>query len=186
MTNNAGPNLKEISQMLNIVCTKKDKSVLEVSIKNPYMLGFPLVASDKFITIFIQNGYTVALIEQVTPPPEPKRKCTNVFSPSTFISSTPNVDTNYAVCLYLEYESQKLKKQTQINTLPEGLINSALIFKSINQDLIKPQSTTVLEVIDEEERSQDYDFEEEIEEEVEEKEDLDAELEKELNELQED
>ena len=117
MTNTAGPNLKEISQMLNIVCTKKDKSVLEVSIKNPYMLGFPLVASDKFITIFIQNGYTVALIEQVTPPPEPKRKCTNVFSPSTFISSTPNVDTNYAVCLYLEYESQKLKKQTQINSL---------------------------------------------------------------------
>jgi DNA mismatch repair protein MutS len=117
MTNNAGPNLKEISQMLNIVCTKKDKSVLEVSIKNPYMLGFPLVASDKFITILIQNGYTVALIEQVTPPPEPKRKCTNVFSPSTFISSTPNVDTNYAVCLYLEYESQKLKKQTQINPL---------------------------------------------------------------------
>jgi DNA mismatch repair protein MutS len=117
MTNNTGPNLKEISQMLNIVCTKKDKSVLEVSIKNPYMLGFPLVASDKFITILIQNGYTVALIEQVTPPPEPKRKCTNVFSPSTFISSTPNVDTNYAVCLYLEYESQKLKKQTQINPL---------------------------------------------------------------------
>ena len=64
MTNNAGPNLKEISQMLNIVCTKKDKSVLDTSIKNPYMLGFPLVASDKFITILIQNGYYTHIIHQ--------------------------------------------------------------------------------------------------------------------------
>jgi DNA mismatch repair protein MutS len=117
MTRESGPNLKEISQLLNIVCTKKDKSVLEVSIRNPYMLGFPLVASDKFITLLVQNGYTVVLIEQVTPPPEPKRKMTNVYSPSTFISSTPTVETNYAVCLYLEYESQKLKKGQSINSL---------------------------------------------------------------------
>ena len=117
MTNNAGPNLKEISQLLNIVCTKKDKSILEVSIRNPYMLGFPLVASDKFITLLVQNGYTVVMIEQVTPPPEPKRKMTNVYSPSTFISSTPTVETNYAVCLYLEYESQKLKKAQSNSSL---------------------------------------------------------------------
>jgi DNA mismatch repair protein MutS len=117
MTNEGGPNLREISQLLNIVCTKKDKSILEVSIRNPYMLGFPLVASDKFITLLIQNGYTIALIEQVTPPPEPKRKCTNIYSPSTFISPTPNVETNYAVCLYFEYESQKLKKTSSISSL---------------------------------------------------------------------
>lgn len=117
MTNEAGPNLREISQILNIVCTKKDKSILEVSIRNPYMLGFPLVATDKFITLLIQNGYTIALIEQVTPPPEPKRKCTNIYSPSTFISPTPNVETNYAVSLYFEYESQKLKKNSNISSL---------------------------------------------------------------------
>ncbi len=117
MTNEAGPKLKELSQLLNIICTKKDKSILEVSIKNPYMIGFPLVSSDKFITLLIQNGFTVILIEQVTPPPDPKRKVTNIFSPSTYISPTPDNDTNYAVCLYLEYESQKLNKTNSISSL---------------------------------------------------------------------
>jgi DNA mismatch repair protein MutS len=117
MTNEAGPKLKELSQLLNIICTKKDKSILEVSIKNPYMIGFPLVSSDKFITLLIQNGFTVVLIEQVTPPPDPKRKVTNIFSPSTYISPTPNSDTNFALCLYLDYESQKLTKTNTISSL---------------------------------------------------------------------
>jgi DNA mismatch repair protein MutS len=117
MTNNEGPNLKDLSQLLNIICTKKDKSILEVSIKNPYMIGFPLVSSEKFITLLIQNGYTVVLIEQVTPPPDPKRKVTQIYSPSTYISSTPDTNNNFALCLYLEYESQKIKKSAITNSL---------------------------------------------------------------------
>ena len=76
------------------------------------MLGFPLVSSEKFIILLISNGFTVATIDQVTPPPEPERKCTNVFSPSTFIGTTPDINTSYAVCLYFDYEAQnKLKKK---------------------------------------------------------------------------
>jgi DNA mismatch repair protein MutS len=118
MTNTEGPNLKIISNTLNIICTKKDKSILEVSIKNPYMLGFPLVSADKFISLLIQNSYTVILIDQVTPPPNPQRKCTNIFSPSTYISPTPNIENNYAIYLYFEYESQKISKnKTQLASL---------------------------------------------------------------------
>ena len=40
MTNEEGPKLKELSNILNIICTKKDKSRLEVSIKNPYMIHY--------------------------------------------------------------------------------------------------------------------------------------------------
>ena len=68
-----GPNLSEISEILNIVCTRKDKSVNEISEKNPYMLGFPLVAGTKFINILVESGYTVIIVDQVTPPPKPKR-----------------------------------------------------------------------------------------------------------------
>ena len=110
MTNTQGPNLRELSQMLNIIYTKRDKSVREVNIKNPYMLGFPLVSADKFITLLINNGFTVVTIDQITPPPEPERACTNVFSPATYISPTPTVNTNYAVVLYFSYEKQLKKK----------------------------------------------------------------------------
>ena len=121
MTNDAGPNLKELSQLLNIICTKKDKTVKEISIKNPYMLGFPLVSTDKFITLLINAGFTIATIEQVTSPPEPQRKCTNIYSPSTYISNTPTVDTNYAVILYFEYETQKLRNKTSLPLLCTGM-----------------------------------------------------------------
>ena len=121
MTEQYGPNLKEISQILNIICTKKDKSVKEISVKNPYMLGFPLVSTDKFITLLINAGFTIATIDQVTAPPEPLRKCTNIFSPSTYISLTPTIDTNYAVLLYFEYETQKLRNKNSIPLLCTGM-----------------------------------------------------------------
>lgn len=122
-TDTEGPNLKEISGLLNIVFTKKDKTNLSVSSSNPYMLGFPLVSSEKFIILLINNGFTVATIDQVTPPPEPERKCTNVFSPSTFIATTPDINNSYAVCLYFDYETQNKLKKNQIN----GGINSSLL-----------------------------------------------------------
>ena len=102
-----GPNLSSISEILNIVCTRKDKSVNEISEKNPYMLGFPLVAGTKFINILVENGYTVITVDQTTPPPKPKREVTCIYSPGTYIEGQVKPDTNYIVCIYLEEESQK-------------------------------------------------------------------------------
>lgn len=102
-----GPNLKEIGDLINTICTKKDKSIKEVSISNPYLVGFPMVATEKFVSILIRNGYTLIMVDQVTDPPEPKREVTNIYSPSTYIGSTNVVDTNYATCIYVEYEKQK-------------------------------------------------------------------------------
>jgi DNA mismatch repair protein MutS len=120
-TDSEGPNLKEISGLLNIVFTKKDKTNLNVNSSNPYMLGFPLVSSEKFIILLISNGFTVATIDQVTPPPEPERKCTNIFTPSTFIGTTPDINTSYAVCLYFDYESQNKLKKNQVNGGTNGV-----------------------------------------------------------------
>ena len=106
-TDTEGPNLKEIADLLNTVCTKKDKNVKEVSMSNPYLVGFPMVATDKFISLLIKNGYTLIMVDQVTAPPEPKRQVTNIYSPSTYIGTTNTIDHNYATCIYLEYEKQK-------------------------------------------------------------------------------
>ena len=105
-----GPNLIQIADILNIVCTRKDKSITEISEKNPYMLGFPIVASNKFINILLENGYTIIMIDQVTPPPKPKREVTNIYSPGTYIEGQQKPDNNYIVCVYLEEELQKNSK----------------------------------------------------------------------------
>ena len=96
-----GFDLQKISDVLNIIVSKKIKSILEVSNKNPYMLGFPSVTLPKFLKILIDNGFTVVIGDQITPPPNPKRAITAVYSPGTYIDeNTP--DTNNILSIYIE------------------------------------------------------------------------------------
>ena len=95
-------NLNFICDIMNIQISKKNKSVIGVSRSNPYMAGFPTLAIDKFIQILLNNKFTVVLIEQVTPPPEPERKITNIYSPGTNISYGLNEDSSNLVSVYIE------------------------------------------------------------------------------------
>lgn len=108
-TNKEGPNLQHISELLNIIHTRKDKSIEEISMKNPFMLGFPIIAFGKFINILMEAGYTVVVIDQVTPPPNPKREVTNIYSPGTYIEGPIKIDNNYVVAVFLEDVVQKTK-----------------------------------------------------------------------------
>lgn len=105
--NKIEPNLHELSELLNIICTRKDKSISTISLKNPYLLGFPIVSSSKFIKILVDNDYTVIVIDQVTLPPNPKRKVTGIYSASTFIDNITNHNSNYTACIYIE-ENNKI------------------------------------------------------------------------------
>ncbi|AYV76675.1 MAG: DNA mismatch repair ATPase [Terrestrivirus sp.] len=106
-TRERGPNLQHISSLVNILCTRKDKSIPDIDEKNPFMMGFPMIASQKFITILVNNGYTVVIKDQVTPPPNPERKVTNIYSKGTYIDNIEKNDTNFTMCIYLEEEKQR-------------------------------------------------------------------------------
>ena len=54
--------VSEISALLNIHKTRKNKKILENSRKNPLMAGFPNHALKKFIRVLIKNGYTKAIL----------------------------------------------------------------------------------------------------------------------------
>jgi DNA mismatch repair ATPase MutS len=43
------------------------------------MCGFPVYVINKYIQLILQNNYTIVLIEQVTEPPEPQRKITEIY-----------------------------------------------------------------------------------------------------------
>jgi len=96
-----GYDLQVLSNMMNITVTKKDKSI-PVSIKNPYMLGFPCIASQKHIKTLVDNGYTIIIQEQVSPAPKPRREITGIFSPATYINEISKPDSNYMLTVLLE------------------------------------------------------------------------------------
>ena len=95
-------NLYYICDLMNIQISRKNKSILKSSRSNPLMAGFPLVAIDKFIQILMNNHFTVVQVEQVTEPPEPLRKITNIYSPGTQINYCPSEETSNLVSIYIE------------------------------------------------------------------------------------
>lgn len=95
-------NLYYICDLMNIQISRKNKNILKSSRSNPMMAGFPLHAIDKFIQILMNNFFTVVLIEQVTEPPEPERKITNIFSPGTQINYCPSEETSNLISVYIE------------------------------------------------------------------------------------
>ena len=58
--NKKGPDLYKLSEILNLIVTRKDKS-LPLSDINVLMSGMPNHAVSKFLKILIDNNYTVVI-----------------------------------------------------------------------------------------------------------------------------
>jgi len=95
--------MKSICDLLNIQSTRKNKSIPEISRDNCLMAGFPLHALQKFVGILVKASYTVVIVEQVTSPPKPKRKVTNIISPGVEQNYFEGGDSSSnIVCVYTE------------------------------------------------------------------------------------
>jgi len=93
--------MNKIGDICNIQISRKNKAIREVGKNNPLMAGFPLYALQKFIQILINHQFTIVLIEQTTPPPNPQRKITEIISPSTNINNNIR-NGNYIIVYYFE------------------------------------------------------------------------------------
>ena len=100
-------NMREVSDLLNIQVARRNKSVLEVSRNNFEMAGFPSHALKKFIQMLVQNNYTVVIVSQVTPPPNPQRRVTEIISPGTYIEQTSYLSNHLMVVYFEENEQYK-------------------------------------------------------------------------------
>ena len=101
-TDKRGFNLHKLSEILNTIVSKKNKKNPELSEKNPYMLGFPLVATPKYIQILVNNDFHVIKIDQVTDPPNPKRAVTGIYSPGTYIDDINTQDSKNILSIFIE------------------------------------------------------------------------------------
>ena len=99
-------NAEELSRILNITLTRKNKKILENSLQNPMLLGFPCVAKEKYIRILLEEDYTVIVVDQVKNPKNPevfRRKVVDVISPSTYIEGNFSANNeNYLIMLYTD------------------------------------------------------------------------------------
>lgn len=111
---NVGANLQDISDILNIRITSKNKSKNFIDRSNPLMSGFPSYIVEKHIQTLVENKYTVVLVEQY----ENKnskyykqfdRKVSKIITPSTYFNyhSDSTNYSNYLMVCYWEIIKKK-------------------------------------------------------------------------------
>ena len=109
---NIGPDIYHICQnVLNnaLQVTKQNKKNPEISYSNCLLAGFPLSVIQKYENILLNNNYTVVIVEQITPPPNPERGVTRVISPGTAIDSYNQQDSHYLMSIYIERNENMTK-----------------------------------------------------------------------------
>ncbi len=94
---------KEVAEMLNIQLTRKNKSIAENSIKNPFMAGVPTVAFERHLNRLIQEQrYTIVLIRQKGEPPNVTRYLHQIISPGTNFDYISDSGENFIVALTVD------------------------------------------------------------------------------------
>jgi DNA mismatch repair protein MutS len=93
---------KEISELLNIQLTRKNKNIVEVTIKNPLMAGFPNHAIDRYLTKLIdEEKYTIIIVKQRGTPPNVTRYISEIISPGVNFDYVKG-EENYVVSILIE------------------------------------------------------------------------------------
>jgi len=75
---------KEVAELLNIQLTRKSKAILENSLSNPLLAGFPAISLDRYLSRLIESKkYTIVLVKQKGEMPHIKRYVSNIISAGT-------------------------------------------------------------------------------------------------------
>ena len=106
-TETEGYPVKELSLLLNIQYTMKNKSK-PLSKQNPMLLGYPKHAEKKYLRILLQNNFTVALYYQKETNGKIIRERVGLYTPSTYLEEditedTPNTNDTNIICLYFDF-----------------------------------------------------------------------------------
>lgn len=78
--------IQELARSLDIILTQRNNG--GTGLGNAYMCGFPDYKLDVYKDKLVRRGYTLVIVSQVTPPPKPERKVTEIVTPGTYIDDT--------------------------------------------------------------------------------------------------
>jgi DNA mismatch repair protein MutS len=94
---------KEIAEFLNIQLTRKNKAILENSVKNPLLAGVPTVSIERYIARLISaKRYTIVMVKQQGTPPKIKRYVSNIISPGTNFEYQTEAKENNIVSILID------------------------------------------------------------------------------------
>ena len=94
---------KEIAELLNIQLTRKNKSIVENSVKNPLLAGVPTVSLERYLSRLISTEkYTIVIVKQKGEPPHIKRYVANIISPGTNFEYHNKESENNIVALNID------------------------------------------------------------------------------------
>ncbi len=94
---------KEIAELLNIQLTKKNKSIVENSDRNPLLAGVPALSFDRYLNRLIaEQKYTVIVVKQKGHPPKISRYISQIVSPGTNFDYVIDNDDNYIVSILVD------------------------------------------------------------------------------------
>ena len=94
---------KEVAEFLNIQLTRKNKTIVENSIKNPLLAGVPTVSIERYIARLIgAKKYTIVVVKQKGEPPKIKRYVSNIISPGTNFEYQTEKSENNIVSLIID------------------------------------------------------------------------------------
>jgi DNA mismatch repair protein MutS len=106
---NAGSDVQGVCELLNIVRTRKDKKIRQISHKNPEFGGVPSYAFAKYIPVLLENDYTIVLVTQHQSNGSIIRRVTNVISRGTNVDITGDAVRcydggrgNFVACIFLD------------------------------------------------------------------------------------
>lgn len=97
-------NAEELSRILNIVLTRRNKKVPANGVNNPLMLGFPCPALGKYAPVLLAEDYTVVVVDQVKTQLSIKRVVVDVMSPSINMDGCDpeGSNDNYLVLIHVD------------------------------------------------------------------------------------
>ena len=91
-----GPDLYKLSDILNIYIGTKHSSTCDYN-----MIGVPDYVLDKYRNILLHDNYTLVIVDQITPAPNPERDVVEIISSSTIIDNFDKKDSHYLVSLFI-------------------------------------------------------------------------------------
>lgn len=87
---------KEVAELLNVQLTRKNKAIVENSIENPLLAGFPSVSFDRYISRIVQEQkYTVIVVRQRGVLPNISRYLDCILSPGVNFEFALDHDDNF-------------------------------------------------------------------------------------------
>ena len=91
-----------ISSLLNIQLTRANKKILENSIKNPLMTGFPSISLKKNVKVLLDHNFTIITYDQKTSGANADREITMIYSPGTYINDSTTNKHNNVCSIYID------------------------------------------------------------------------------------